>query len=325
MSNLKDNIKSLIAKALKNPSDQAESDQLDQWLKESEENIKHLQSYNELWDASEGIHNYRSFDSEKSWEELNKQISPAKSFSIRPLLKVAAVALVILSAGFLLKPFLTNHGKTLDTGEIAYDAPDFNQNHTLNDNSEIWLSKDSKLTQDSDFTKERIVSLKGQAFFDVQHDPSRKFVVRSGKETITVLGTEFNVINEDNQFEVFVKSGRVEVNTGKRKIELKANDWLIKDKGDYIVGTKPAVEFIDWVGTKFNFDNVALTDVFRDISKAYGIKVVIDPAVDISNCKITTNITDESISEVFEELKLIAGLEYTFKGNNYTVNSVNCK
>lgn len=326
MSNLKENIKSLIARALKNPSDQAEADQIDLWLKESEENIKHLQSYTDVWEASEGIHDYRTFDSTKSWDEINNQMGETKTFTLRSLLKIAAVALVLFAAGFLIKPYIMESGShsNNDTATV-YDAPLHNKSHKLADNSQIWLSKNSQLKQVSTFESERVVSLDGQAFFDVSHDPSRKFVVKSGNETITVLGTEFSVTNENDRFEVFVKSGKVAVNTGKRNIELNPNDWLIKGNGDYVVSKKPAKEIIEWVGTKFNFDNVPLKTVLENIASAYGINITIEQSVNVSNCKITTNITDESIEEVFEELKLIAGLEYSISGNNYSVNSVHCK
>lgn len=47
-------------------------------------------------------------------------------------------------------------------------------------------------------TKQRKVDLKGEAFFDVTHNPDRPFVVQSSDLKIEVLGTEFNVSNYEN-------------------------------------------------------------------------------------------------------------------------------
>jgi transmembrane sensor len=61
--------------------------------------------------------------------------------------------------------------------------------------------------------KERVVKLRGEAFFDIQHDPAHPFIVQTATIATRVLGTSFNVrtFRDQPQAEVAVTRGRVEV------------------------------------------------------------------------------------------------------------------
>jgi transmembrane sensor len=92
---------------------------------------------------------------------------------------------------------------------ISVKGPEF---VILPDSSTVLLNKGSQLSYNKTFGKElREVSLIGEAFFDIKHDPSHKFVVHSGKVTTTVLGTAFNVKELPTQVVVTVTRGKVAV------------------------------------------------------------------------------------------------------------------
>jgi transmembrane sensor len=56
-----------------------------------------------------------------------------------------------------------------------------------------------------------LVVQSGEAYFDVEHDPSRPFVVRAGSATITAVGTAFNVHRVEDRVVVTVVEGSVDV------------------------------------------------------------------------------------------------------------------
>src|SRR5699024_1783375 len=65
---------------------------------------------------------------------------------------------------------------------------------TLSDGSVIRLNEKSKLTVPIKLKAgKRIVSLEGEAYFEVAEDPTHPFVVQSKGSTVEVLGTKFNV------------------------------------------------------------------------------------------------------------------------------------
>lgn len=83
----------------------------------------------------------------------------------------------------------------------------------LEDGSKIQLDTDTALTANLHTDGRQIDLTRGQAFFDVHHDPSRPFVVNTGDVTVTALGTRFDVAALDNATVVSLLDGRVSVAT----------------------------------------------------------------------------------------------------------------
>ena len=81
----------------------------------------------------------------------------------------------------------------------------------LDDGSKIQLNTDSALRVRFSKSERRLVLERGQAFFDVAHDPARPFVVDAGKASVRALGTRFDVRRSDGEVEVTLAQGSVEV------------------------------------------------------------------------------------------------------------------
>ncbi|WP_269714829.1 FecR family protein [Caulobacter sp. NIBR2454] len=81
----------------------------------------------------------------------------------------------------------------------------------LSDGSQLRLDTDSKAVVRFGSHGRRIVLKRGQAFFDVAHDPQRPFVVEAGDMAVTALGTRFDVRRADRAFVVTLVEGAVEV------------------------------------------------------------------------------------------------------------------
>lgn len=84
----------------------------------------------------------------------------------------------------------------------------------LPDSSRVWLNANSTLQVDSGYAgTERLVSLEGEAFFDVRPNRSSPFVVKTSHLKIRVLGTAFNVMSyaQTPDIRVVVDHGKVAV------------------------------------------------------------------------------------------------------------------
>ncbi len=65
---------------------------------------------------------------------------------------------------------------------------------TLDDGSRVWLNSGSKLKYPKDFSgRRREVFLTGEAYFEVESDVSRPFIVRTKRLNVRATGTRFNV------------------------------------------------------------------------------------------------------------------------------------
>ncbi len=319
--NLKNHINQLILKSFKSKAADEEYAQIDQWAKESEENLDKLKELKSIWNSSENIHEYRSFDVKEGWDSIDKKMSTTKRNRFSWVYSAAAIGAILVASYFL---FSTNDAPS-DISNV-YATQLLNQQIQLEDKSNIWLKSESSLSKVSSFIDERVVSLQGEAYFDIYRDEKRQFIIKAGKETITVLGTKFLVVNDKDNFEVIVESGLVEVNTGKRKIQLSRNDQLVKQNGDYIKMKTINNNRFDWIGDELYFENASLSKVLLALSEKFDIHFSNPNGVNLTRCKITSNYHAESLDEIIDELNLLIGLEVKkSKSNKYSIEAVNCK
>ncbi|XKH39232.1 FecR family protein [Azospirillum doebereinerae] len=126
----------------------------------------------------------------------------------RALRSVATAALVLLLAGGALW-----RGPTLYQNAIADHATAAGQRLTLRlpDGSTADLNTDSALAVDFRGEERRVRLLRGEAWFQVSHDPAHPFVVDAGVGAARVLGTQFSVRRDDDRVTVTVGEGLVEV------------------------------------------------------------------------------------------------------------------
>jgi transmembrane sensor len=125
----------------------------------------------------------------------------------------AALAVAVLAGWTMLDrpagaplPWAEAHKDQLFTTGVGQTAT-----VTLPDGSIVTLDTDTRL-KSWDTPGRRLVRLeKGQAFFRVAHDASRPFIVSAGGQTITAVGTAFNVRLAPNRVEVILAEGRVKV------------------------------------------------------------------------------------------------------------------
>jgi len=81
----------------------------------------------------------------------------------------------------------------------------------LPDGTRLELNTDTRLRSEVTDTSRQVWLERGEAYFEVAHDPSRPFVIYAGQRKVTVLGTKFSVRREGDQVQVSVVEGKVRV------------------------------------------------------------------------------------------------------------------
>ncbi len=85
------------------------------------------------------------------------------------------------------------------------------RSNTLSDGSRITLNTNSRVRVRLGRYIRQVILDKGQARFDVAHDPSRPFSVRAGEQQIVAIGTAFDVRWTDEHLSVVLIEGRVAI------------------------------------------------------------------------------------------------------------------
>ena len=190
----------------------------------------------------------------------------------------------------------------------------------LPDGSTVWLNAESTIKFKVPFDKQsRDVSLSGEAFFDVRKNPNVPFVVSTGAVNVRVLGTRFNcrAFDDEDNISIVLAEGRVNLITKGEKIDTDVNmnpgDRAVFDKtsNHTKVSSEKIEKYIAWHDGKLVFDDALMPEVAAQISRWFGVEVVItDPK--INNYRITTTFENESLHQVLELLKLSTHIEIKY-------------
>jgi ferric-dicitrate binding protein FerR (iron transport regulator) len=185
----------------------------------------------------------------------------------------------------------------------------------LPDGSVGFLNSGSNLRYPVQFTDERSVELKGEAYFEVVQNQGLPFHVNTKNLDIKVLGTTFNVIANDDEAteEVILQTGKVDVSTrsGKELGTLKPNEQMTLDleKRICVLTKVEASQYTGWTEGKLILRNENMQQVARRLSRWYNAEVVVaDKQLDSYTFHAT--FIDESIDEVLKLLSITTPLNY---------------
>ena len=152
----------------------------------------------------------------------------------------------------------------------------------LHDGTTVWLNARSTLRYPNHFAREeRKVELDGEAFFDVEHNEHKPFVVSTEKLDIKVLGTKFNV---------FAYKGREEFNTALLEGSVKVYERMNEEKAlfmnpnecvelkDNKLVKRPMgnTDFLLWKEGIYAFDDVPFEDIIKKFELYYDIVITVN-------------------------------------------------
>ena len=205
----------------------------------------------------------------------------------------------------------------------------------LPDGSDVTLNAESTIKFKIPFDhKTREVSLKGEAFFDVQKNPKIPFVVKSGDVNVTVLGTRFNckAYEDESNISVVLAEGKVSLNTNGGQtgevLILKPGDRAVFDKTTRLTVLTNGIidKFIGWHDGKLVFDETPMPEVAIQLGRWFGVEIEVDDP-QIKNYKLTTTFENESLQEILELIKLSSPIKIKYvsatinKSNNMQTKS----
>ena len=81
----------------------------------------------------------------------------------------------------------------------------------LEDGSRVHLNTDSRVKVDFSSGQRRLVLTRGEALFDVAHDPGRPFIVDAGDASVRAVGTKFDVRRDGATVRVTLLEGAVHI------------------------------------------------------------------------------------------------------------------
>lgn len=203
----------------------------------------------------------------------------------------------------------------------------------LVDGTKVWLNSDSELKYTNQTVgKQRVVYLKGEAFFDVSKDKEHPFIVRTKNMDVKVYGTEFNVMAYDDEdiCQTTLLEGSVSVDL-KNANEVIQSAMLKPDmQMEYLRGDlKGKVRYVNaslysgWKDGLFQFNNENLGSILRKISRWYNVKFFTQNQ-SIQNIRFSGEMERfEDFATILNLLELGSNVQFKVQGDVVIVRSKN--
>jgi transmembrane sensor len=320
----------LIGKFIAGEATPEEAMQVNDWIAASEENKIYFTQLERTWTFG-GNQLSSTPKKEIVWSALERTISKthgSKKESSISLYRIAATILLLISISaalyFFKIPKQNSSAIAWETkrtsNEIAQlDLPD-GSNVKVNCNSIIkWQKK-----FDGSY---REILLEGEAYFDVVHNPDKPFIITTKKVKIKVLGTAFNVLDNEERgdVEAIVTRGKVLMYTAEDQIVIEAGM-----KGIYHRQTKELMlvktknnNSIAYATHSLSFSESTLKDVTDQLSKAYGVQFIFENKK-IQDCRLTTEYQNKSLSFIMDVISESLNLTYIIKNNIVYISGDGC-
>ncbi len=297
--------------------------ELDDWLNVS---VHHLEAFERMAALWVGADILDALNYKEGVEEARK-LSRRNLNATRWIKGIAAT--FVVAASVMLAQYV-NNAPTTQTAEFATIIGE-QKTIRLADGSDVILNTNSEISINLTDTRREVVLLRGEAHFDVAHEPERPFVVYARDGIVKAVGTAFTVHLRREKVEVTVSEGVVAilsrppdtVNVAIRDVEV---DELLPiaalTVGESAVIEEEAVESVVrmsedaldrkllWRGGFIAFAGEPLSTVVADVSRYTDILIEIDDP-SLETLPIGGYFKVGEVEDMFESLEASFGITVT--------------
>ncbi len=304
--------KELLFRYIRGEAAQHEKEQVAEWLDADPAHMHEFMALRGSYDAT-------------LWRDAPPATAAPKSKArifAREFLKIASVLVVaFVAAKFLIPSETKSHAPA--AYQTLYVPEGQRAQITLADNTKVWLNAKSKLVFPGTFSGgERSVELTGEAYFDVTHNESKPFFVRTGDHDIKVLGTEFDVRSYPDRslFEVSLIEGSVSARSLKtgQEVILSPNQKARDVNGQLLVSGFDNDNHLLWREGIIAFESETFPEILSKLELYYDAHIRIS-----DQCLITGTYTGKFwINDGVEHVLKVLQLNLRFKYHKDNMNNI---
>jgi len=235
-----------------------------------------------------------------------------------------AVAASLAAAFIATALFVGYRQYNLATEQFAIAAP-ADQFHTaqLSDGTTIVLAPGAELKGAFSKGKRHIASLSGVSFFDVERNPKRPFSIALGEQTVTVVGTQFEISSFQNHQSIAVAEGFVTVSTNRTtknlEMGLSAGEQILfsNTAPDGARSRLSPAEIGKWRAGYFEFNGANIDTIANKLNNFYGDLLFSVDQDDFSDIRFSGILTLSDPAGTAQQLSELMSLEIIETENGF--------
>jgi len=332
-----------IANHLSGNSTQKDEQDIKSWINESSKNKNHYLELKKFWqERSADIklinHENKKWDIWRTYQDKKDHQSPTNRWNLTNVVfwSVAAVIILILVPTFLLKLNTTQNIESIELPVnrllVKSNPPGQKSQFQLPDGSKVWLNAESTLSYNEYFSDSmRLLSLDGEAFFEVKRDTIRPFYVEMDGLRVRVLGTEFNVnaYKENPDIVVALVKGSVKLSIGnldKEEVMLSPGYAISYLKG---IDTHETIKlsdnplfskkYISWKEGVIAFDGQNFDEFIKEIKRWYAVDVTVK-GTPPENWQIRASFENEYLNNILDAISF--NKDFSYELNNESLKII---
>lgn len=328
MSNPNDQIESLLPLYFEGQLNEEQIKAVEDWVNESEEHRSIAADMAAIYHSTDQLFVLQHVDTEAAWKKMDGKIRKDRfKVLLRKIERVAAVLLVPVLMVSLYQFYSSTHSATEPL--VSYTTnPGMTGTITLPDGSMVTLNSNSRITYPQEFSsKNRYVSLQGEAYFSVTKDAHHPFIVSTPcQASVKVYGTHFNVdaYPEDKQVTATLEEGSIALRylTGSnqwKEAKIEPGEQIIysaSNRNIKVLGAEVDV-CTSWKDGKLIFRNTSVKDVLRSLSKRF------DVTFDVRNPQVyhnsfTGTLDRQRLDRILEILSISSNMHFKYESADDT-------
>ncbi|WP_055435733.1 FecR family protein [Lacinutrix algicola] len=269
--------------------------------------FKQLEDFNELTRLNAALQDFKpqELESDIELERLNialKTKSKKQNNWLKPFMRIAAILAICIGSYY--------YTTTLNTNIATEFAQ--KENIVLPDDSQVKLNAKSTLAfNKKSWEDARNLDLNGEAYFKVAK--GSKFTVHTTAGNISVLGTEFNINNRNNLFEVICYEGSVKVEHNKTSRILKPGESFLILDNKLVERPKTDDTSPFWINNESSFKSMPYAQVIAEFERQYNVTFSVNN-IDINEV-FSGSFAHNNLDIALQAITIPLNLAYT-KNNN---------
>ena len=333
----------VLAAYLRGELNAAEAAAVEAWYDASAANRRLLGEIYYILYVNDRINDTAGIDVERSLRQFKRRMHAGRRISLRRIslrrislrrislrritlraAAAAAVAVILLAGGVT----TVSLSKRLAQPLTVITHLGERSQVVLPDGTKVWLNSASSVEYVAPFfSRERRVKMDGEAYFEVQHDAQAPFVVSTNGLDIKVLGTRFNIRNDDNDHRIttVLLEGAVKAYASgdeKAAVRLRPSQQLVFDTrtGAMRLTDEPSADrSINWIDGRFCFEHDTFAEIVAELKRYYNVDVrFMDDALRSERFSGDFRVED-GIYHIMSVLQLTYKFTYKVVGNDIEI------
>lgn len=310
---------------LKGELDAAQAAAVEAWYDRSAANRRMLGQVYYILYVSDRINDAAGIDVERSLRQFKCRMHAGRRISLRrSAVRIAAAAVIaaVLLAGGLTTVLLS---KRLAQPVTVVTQLGERSQVVLPDGTKVWLNSSSSVEYVAPFfSRQRRVKMEGEAYFEVEHDRRAPFVVSTNGLDVEVLGTRFNIRNDDNEHRVttVLLEGAVKAYASGREqasVRLHPAQQLVFDTRTHamrLTDCPSAERSINWIDGRFCFEHDTFGEIVAELKRYYNVDIrFMDTR--LRDMRFSGNFrVEDGIYHIMSVLQLTYKFNYRIAGND---------